>query len=82
LTSTLKDYFPQALDAFGSITNKSALEFLTRFDTHQEVKSLSAEEIENIPRECQCFRKDSKERFYNAMGKLWEKPRLAFPAQS
>jgi hypothetical protein len=69
LTSTLKDYFPQALDAFGSITNKSALEFLTRFDTHQEVKSLSAEKIENILRECQCFRKDSKERFYNAMGK-------------
>jgi transposase len=56
LTNTLKEYFPQALDAFGSITNKSALEFLMRFDTHQEVKSRSIEEIENVLKECQCFR--------------------------
>jgi len=77
LTSTLKEYFPQALDAFGSITNKSALEFLVRFDTHQEVKALLAESrqkldnvlLDNVLAECGFFRTDSKERFHSAMSK-------------
>jgi len=67
LTSTLKDYFPQALEAFGSITNKSALEFLARFDTHKDVKALPVQELEKVLTECGFFRKDSKERFHNAM---------------
>jgi len=74
LTSTLKEYFPQALDAFGSITNKSALEFLARFDTHQEVKALlagSSKKLDDVLVECGFFRADSRERFYNAMN---EKP--------
>ena len=33
LTNTLKDYFPQAVKAFGSITNKCALRFLSEIDT-------------------------------------------------
>jgi transposase len=72
LTSTLKEYFPQALDAFGSITNKSALEFLMRFDTHQEVKALMAEssqKLDSVLSECGFFRTDSKERFHSAMSK-------------
>lgn len=69
LTSTLKEYFPQALEAFGSLTNKSALEFLARFDTYEEVKSLSPQEIENALKECHFFRKDSRERFRKAMEK-------------
>lgn len=69
LTSTLKEYFPQALEAFGSITNKSALEFLARFDTHEQIKALSVQEIENALKECHCFRKDSRERFHKAMEK-------------
>lgn len=69
LTSTLKEYFPQALEAFGSITNKSALKFLAQFDTHEQVISMSSQEIESALRECQCFRKDSQERFHKAMGK-------------
>jgi transposase len=69
LTSTLKDYFPQALEAFGSVTNKSALEFLARFDTHKDVKSLSTQELEKVLTDCGFFRKDSKERFHNAINK-------------
>ena len=64
LTSTLKEYFPQALEAFGSLTNKSALEFLARFDAHEQVASMSVQEIESVLKECQCFRKDSRERFH------------------
>jgi transposase len=69
LTSTLKAYFPQALEAFGSITNKSALEFLSKFDTHQEVKALSSKKLDDVLAECGFFRTDSKERFNSAMSK-------------
>ena len=55
LTNALKDYFPQALDAFGDVTSKSALEFLKRFDTFQQVKSLSSEEIEQFLDQCHCY---------------------------
>lgn len=71
-TITLKEYFPQALEAFGSITNKSALEFLSKFDTHQEVKSLLAEpsqKLDDVLVECGFFRTDSRERFHSAMSK-------------
>jgi len=69
LTVTLKEYFPQALEAFGSITNKSALEFLSMFDTHQQVKALSSQELDKVLRNCGFFRTDSKERFQTAMSK-------------
>ena len=69
LTSTLKEYFPQALDAFGSIDNKCAIKFLKRVDTFQQVKSLSGKQQEQLLRECGCYRQDSKERFYQAMSK-------------
>jgi hypothetical protein len=69
LTVTLKEYFPQALDAFGSVTNKSALDFLSKFDTHQEIKALSKQELDNVLVECGLFRTDSKERFHNAVSK-------------
>ena len=72
LTSTLKAYFPQALEAFGSITNKSALEFLSKFDTHQEVRALlakSSQELDDVLADCGFFRTDSRERFHSAMSK-------------
>jgi transposase len=69
LTSTLKEYFPQALEAFGSVTNKSALEFLIKFDTHQEVKALPRQELDKVLVECGLFRTDSKERFHSSMSK-------------
>jgi transposase len=69
LTITLKEYFPQALEAFGSITNKSALDFLVRFDTHQEVKALSSQKLDDVLSECGFFRTDSRERFHSAMSK-------------
>jgi transposase len=69
LTVTLKEYFPVALEAFGSITNKSALEFLSKFDTHQEVKALSKQRLDDVLAECGFFRTDSKERFHSAMSK-------------
>lgn len=69
LTITLKEYFPQALEAFGSITNKSALEFLSKFDTHQEVKALSKQKLDDVLVKCGFFRTDSKERFHSAMSK-------------
>lgn len=69
LTITLKEYFPQALEAFGSITNKSALDFLSKFDTHQQVKALSSQELDGVLGECGFFRTDSKERFHSAMSK-------------
>jgi transposase len=69
LTSTLKEYFPQALDAFGSIDNKSTIQFLKRVDTFAQVKALSQGELDQLLKECGIYRKDSKERFYQAMKK-------------
>jgi transposase len=69
LTSTLKEYFPQALDAFGSIDSKCAIQFLQRVDTFAQVKAFSRKELEQLLKECGIYRKDSKERFHKAMGK-------------
>jgi transposase len=69
LTNTLKDYFPQAIDAFGSITNKSALEFLKRFDTFQQAKSLSSQDIEQFLNQYHCYNKKTRERFRSVMKK-------------
>lgn len=69
LTSTLKEYFPQALDMFSCITNKSALEFLERVDTFTQLKSLSTAETEQLLVDCGINRRDSKERFYSIMEK-------------
>ena len=69
LTNTLKDYFPQAIDAFSNITNKSTLEFLERFDTFQQTKCLSSQGIEQFLNDCRCYNKKSRERFRNAMRK-------------
>lgn len=67
LTHALKDYFPQALDAFGSIDSKCALEFLKRVDTFQQAKALSSHEIEQLLDECRCYQMKSKKRFLKAM---------------
>jgi transposase len=69
LTSTLKEYFPQALDAFGSIDSKCAIQFLERVDTFAQMKAFSTKELEQLIKECGIYRKDSKERFHKAMGK-------------
>jgi len=69
LTSTLKEYFPQTLDMFSCIANKSALEFLRKVDTFAQLKSLSTADIEQLLRDCQINRKDSKENFHNVMKK-------------
>ena len=69
LTSTLKEYFPQALDAFGSIDNKCTIQFLKRVDTFAQVKALSKKKREQLLKECGVCRKDSKERFHQAMNK-------------
>ena len=72
LTSALKEYFPQALDMFSCITNKSALEFLQKVDTFAQLKSIasgSTTEIEQLLQDCGINRRDSKERFYSVMKK-------------
>lgn len=69
LTSTLKEYFPQALDAFGSIDSKCAIQFLMRVDTFAQMKAFSTKKLEQLLKECGVYRKDSKERFHKAMGK-------------
>lgn len=69
LTSTLKEYFPQALDAFGSIDNKCTIKFLKRIDTYAQLKALSAKKLEQLLKECGVYRTDSKERFYQAIRK-------------
>jgi transposase len=69
LTSTLKEYFPQALDAFGSIDNKCTINFLKRIDTYAQVKALSVKQLEQLLKECGVYRKDSKELFYQAIKK-------------
>ncbi len=69
LTSTLKEYFPQALDAFGSIDNKCTIKFLKRIDNYAQLKALSAKKLEQLLKECGVYRKDSKERFYQAIRK-------------
>ena len=72
LTSTLKEYFPQALSMFSCITNRSALEFLKRVDTFAQLKSIasgSTAEIEQLLEDCGINRSDSRERFYSVMKK-------------
>ena len=69
LISTLKEYFPQALDAFGSIDNKCTIEFLKKVNTFTQVKALSPKKLEQLLKECGIYRKDSKERFHEAMNK-------------
>jgi transposase len=72
LTSTLKEYFPQALSMFSCITTRSALEFLKRIDTFAQLKSIasgSTAELEQLLVDCQIHRKDSRERFYSVMKK-------------
>ena len=69
LTSTLKEYFPQALNAFGSIDNKCTIKFLKRVDTFVQVKALSKKKLEQLFKECGVYRKDSKELFHQAMNK-------------
>lgn len=67
LTSTLKEYFPQAVKAFGSITNKCALRFLGKIDTFQQVKALGHKDLEKLLDNCHCYRTDSREIFHSAM---------------
>ena len=69
LTSTLKEYFPQALDAFGRIDNKCTIKFLERIDTYAQLKSLSGKQLEQLLKDCGVYRTDSKERFYQAIRK-------------
>ncbi len=69
LTSTLKEYFPQALDAFGSIDNKCTIKFLKTIDNYAQLKAFSAKKLEQLLKECGVYRKDSKERFYLAIRK-------------
>lgn len=67
LTNTLKDYFPQAVKAFGNITNKCALRFLSEVDTFQQVKALGHKDMEQLLDNCHCYRTDSREMFHDAM---------------
>ena len=69
LTSTLKEYFPQALDAFSCIDNKCTINFLKTIDTYAQLKALSAKKLEQLLKECGVYRTDSKERFYQAIRK-------------
>ena len=69
LISTLKEYFPQALDAFGSIDNKCTIKFLKKVDNYAQLKALSAKKLEQLLKECGVYRTDSKERFYQAIRK-------------
>lgn len=69
LTSTLKEYFPQALDAFGCIDNKGTINFLKTIDTYAQLKALSAKQLKQLLKQCGVYRTDSKERFYQAIRK-------------
>lgn len=69
LTNALKEYFPQALDAFGSIDSKSTIRFLKRIDTFAQLKALSDKELEKLLSDCGINRKDSKKRFSQAIKK-------------
>lgn len=67
LTNTLKEYFPQAIDAFGSIDNKSTIKFLKKVDTFAQVKALSEENLKQLLKDCDINRKESKERFHKTV---------------
>jgi len=69
LTSTLKEYFPQALEAFGSIDSKSAIQYLKAIDTYDQVKGTPRKKLEKLLSESGVKRKDSRERFHEAMKK-------------
>lgn len=69
LTSTLKEYFPQALEAFGSIDNKSAIQCLKVIDTYAQVKGTPRKKLEKLLDESDIKRKDSRELFHQAMKK-------------
>jgi len=67
MVSTLKEYFPQAVKAFGSVTNKCALRFLKEVDTFQQAKALGHKDMEQLLDNCHCYRADSREMFHEAM---------------
>jgi len=67
LTSTLKEYFPQALEAFSCLSNKGAIEFLKRIDTFDQLKGLSTKEQEDLLRVCGINQKKSIRKFHKAM---------------
>jgi transposase len=67
LTSILKEYFPQVLEAFGAIDNKSAIQFLKVIDTFDQVKGIPRRKLEKLLNESGVIRKDSRERFHQAM---------------
>ncbi len=69
LTSTLKEFFPHVLEAFGSIDNKSTIQFLKIIDTFDQVKGTPRKKLEKLLDESGITRKDSRERFYQAMKK-------------
>ena len=69
LTSTLKEYFPQVLEAFGSIDNKSTIQFLKVTDTFDQVKGTPRKKLEKLLDESGVARKDSREQFHQAMKK-------------
>ena len=69
LTSTLKEYFPQVLEAFGSIDSKSTIQFLKVIDTFDQVKGTHRKKLEKLLDESGIKRKDSRERFHQAMKK-------------
>jgi len=67
LTSTLNDYFPQALSAFSDITTQTALDFLERFPTFEAAQSQTEEEAKSFLDEHRCFHPKARQRFFEAM---------------
>ena len=67
LTSTLNDYFPQALSAFSDITCRTALDFLEKFPTFEAAQSQTEEEWKAFLDEHRCFHPKARQRFFEAM---------------
>ncbi len=67
LRSTLRDYFPQATDAFGDITCKTSLDFLSQFPTFEATEANTDEDWQLFLDEHHVFNPKARQRFLDTL---------------
>ncbi len=67
LRSTLRDYFPQAVDAFCDITCPTSLDFLDQFPTFEETEAKTDEDWQIFLDEHRVHNPNARQRFLSAL---------------
>lgn len=68
LTACLREYYPEALRFFSSITVPTALEFLKTYPTATEARRLSRPHLKQFLQERHSYRKDIMDRIFEVLG--------------